>query len=173
MHRRFLPLILAAVFAVPGCVSVAPDTTRPPQAPSLAPAALRTAAVSAVEENAGRALDDPQPSARTGLVDTGTRPPRVHQAPHQPQRHEAPRRTEQLAPANRPHPYRPRAAAPHPMPRHQPARPAPRHRAQPHPRHRTPSTGPAGGVDMRTLCHAAADQQLNPGIVAMCHNTYG
>ncbi|MGX9891401.1 hypothetical protein [Streptomyces sp. NPDC002276] len=175
MRRRFLPLVLAAVFAVPGCVSVTPQATTHPQAPALAPAALRTAPAPTAEESAALAPDDAQPSARSALVDTGPRSPQTRH-----DRHEEPRRAEHPAvPEPRRHRDRPRAAVPPPPHRRQAARPEPRprHRAHPQhrtqPQHRTPRTGPGSGYDMRPLCRAAADHSVNSGIVTLCRNSYG
>lgn len=161
-HRQNLPrrvgsLVLAALatLAVSGCVSVDSTAPAPKPRPSVAPAALRPAVL---------AVEEPQPSARTALVDTGTRHPR--------KRHTGPVHHDQKQPTGQGHPA-PAVEAPAPQqPRHPAA--APKHRQPaPQPKRRADRPNAAASYDMRSLCRAAADHQVNAGIVDLCQDTYG
>ncbi|MFF7176864.1 hypothetical protein [Streptomyces pseudovenezuelae] len=164
LARRLLPVVLAALMAS-GCVAVDPGPGQPSTHPSLAPAA----AMPPVE-----LAEASQPPARWALADTGPDHPRKHHRAHQRGHdHEGGR---QLPPPVRrhvEHTERQAAAEPVAPPRRRhpaAAAPKPTHRSAPRRTHR-PET--AAAYDMRNLCRAAADNQVNAAIVDLCQDTYG
>ncbi|MFG3009731.1 hypothetical protein ACGFZB_04600 [Streptomyces cinerochromogenes] len=160
MPRRLLPLLAAALMGLAGCTTVssapapAPDAARPRQ--SLAP---DTAVRPSVIQEPLR-----EPSGKAALVRTG------HAHRNRPGPGAAPRRNPGAgrAPVPAPPPRAVTPAAPparHPRPERRPPvrRPAPRPRPAP----RQPPTD-----HMRELCRQA-DGVAAPGIVKLCHDTFG
>lgn len=164
MHRRrILPLMLAALFAVPGCVSVHPPAAGPRPAPGTASPAAHTTPAPHIEE---------AEAARTALVDTRPEPqPRKARPAPNAEKHQA---DEHQAAVYEPSPARRRTAAPtKPRPAQQPAAPRktarpPAHRPTHHHAPRAQST-----YDMKVLCRSAADTNVSPAIVSLCRSSYG
>ncbi|WP_229896025.1 hypothetical protein [Streptomyces cinerochromogenes] len=155
MPRRLLPLLAAALMGLAGCTTVssapAPDAAHPRQ--SLAPATAVRPSV----------LQEPlrEPSGKAALVRTGHAHRNRPGPAAAPRRNPGPGRAPVSAPPRR-------AAAPparHPRPERRPParRPAPRPRPAP----RKPPTD-----QMRALCRQA-DGVAAPGIVKLCHDTFG
>ncbi|MER5509306.1 hypothetical protein ABT052_28815 [Streptomyces sp. NPDC002766] len=166
LARRFLPVVLAVLMAASGCVTVAPGPKQPGSHPRLVPAAARPA-VELAEAS--------PPTARTALADTGPdRHREHHRRAHDKRGHDHERGRRLQLPLRRQAGHAEHLAAAEPavpLHRRQPAAaPKPAHRSAPRRTHRLP-TAPTS--DMRTLCRAAADDQVNAAIVDLCQDTYG
>lgn len=164
--RHLLPVILAAIVAVSGCVAVPAAT--PPTRAVEAPAAVMRPAVLDIEPA--------QPPALTALVDTGPEPARApqkaaahaeqHHPEHDNQSHHGRRQADTPPPA-RPAPQHSAPRRRHPDPVPTPQRPRQHRSTSPAP----PS--PATTYDMRQICRAAARNAVDEQIVTLCRTTWG
>ncbi|MFF2793147.1 hypothetical protein ACFVT6_41475 [Streptomyces sp. NPDC058049] len=179
MRRWSLPLILTALLAASGCVTVHPSPTRPAGASPAAvsedhkhPVAPRPA-----RPDTGAALPlSPMPESAAappaGAVPGAGRAPAP--ARPAPAAREAPGETQaaRRAPDRRAEgPVRPRRTTP-PRPAVRPAaKPKPR-KAEGPSRTPAPHRPGAGTADMTELCRAAHGV-TSPAVAALCHQTYG
>ncbi len=183
MRRWSLPLLLVALLAASGCVTVHPVPTRPAGASPVAVSEDHKHPVDRrhARPDTGAALPlSPMPESAavppTGAAtEAGRAPAPARPAPAARQasgENQAARR----APDRRAEgPVRPRRATP-PRPAVRPAaKPKPRKVKRPtrtHAPHRPVRAPGAGPGDMRELCRAAHGV-TSPAVAALCHQTYG
>lgn len=178
MRRWSLPLLLVALLAISGCVSVHPAPARPAKA---SPAGDSEDRKPPARQDTGPALPlsplpEPTAAPQTGAVPEAGRPPvpsrpapaaRAASGETQPDRRASDRTADGPARLRRTTAPRP-AVRPAAKPKKVKVRPR---RTPAPPRPARPAPG-AGAGDMRELCRAAHGV-TSPAVAALCHQTYG